>query len=212
VRFVEIFNGHPYTASRGDVGKRPVTRLWDMANAERVLERGWPPLYGVAGDDVHAINGADKPTPGRGWIMVRARQLSPTELVQAMNRGDFYASTGVTLRNIDYNPNDREISVSVQADPQITYRIEVVATKTSARPRTFAAPPDRWDTPLVGVVVAKIAGTRAYYRLADDDVCVRVVVTSSRHPSNPLSSPYAGDQMQFEEAFTQPVGWQGKVR
>ena len=44
--------------------------------------------------------------------------------------------------------------------------------------------------------------------LVEDDAVVRATITSSRAPENPMVSNYTGDDSQFEQAFTQPVGWQ----
>ncbi len=208
VQFIEIFNGHPFTASRGDVGKRSVVRIWDMSNAERVLERGWPALFGVASDDAHAESGATEPTPGRGWIMVRAEHLRVEELVTAMKNGEFYASTGVQLTRYDFDPAKREIDLAILPASGVTYVTEFISTKIAACPLGAAAAADRWDSPAVGTVVARAAGLEARYRLTDDDALVRATVTASRAPRNPIVSAYQGDATQFEQAFTQPVGWQ----
>ncbi len=209
--FVEVFNGHPFTASRGDLDKRPVTRLWDMANAERILERNWQPLFGVASDDAHVESGAREASPGRGWIYVRARSLQPAELLAAMQRGDFYASTGVRLKNVVYNRSEQVLSVTVDPEPGATYQTEFIVTKSSARARDDK-PNDRWDVPTVGVVVAKNSTLESRYKLASDDVFVRAVVTSSTRPQNPIESDYTGDAVQFKQAFTQPVGWENRLR
>ena len=206
-QFVEVFNGHPFTASRGDIGKRPVTRLWDMSNAERVLERGWPPLFGVAGDDVHTLQGATEPSPGRGWIMVRAASLKASDLIDAMRQGDFYASTGVRLSRLDYDPNHQVVSLAIDPDTDTTYVTEFIATKAIACPTDSAKPADRWDSPQVGVVVARETALQARYKLADDDAFVRATVTASRPPNNRIESSYQGDRLQYKQAFTQPVGW-----
>jgi len=45
----------------------------------------------------------DGPTyanPGRGWIVVRAPELTPAALISAIGDGDFYASTGVVLDDV----------------------------------------------------------------------------------------------------------------
>jgi hypothetical protein len=208
VQFTEIFNGHPFTASRGDVGRRSVVRMWDMSNAERVLERGWPPLFGVASDDAHAESGASEPSPGRGWLMVRAAHLRAEELVTALKNGEFYASTGVQLARYDFDPKTRVIDLAIAPAPGVTYVTEFIATKILACPVPSAGAADRWDTPQVGAVVASTSSLEAHYRLADDDAWVRATVTASRAPSNPIVSAYQGDATQFEQAFTQPVGWQ----
>jgi len=207
-RFLEIFNGHPYAASRGDTGKRSAVRMWDMANAERILERGWLPLYGVAGDDTHVLSGAAEASPGRGWIVVRAYQLRPAELVNAMLMGDFYASTGVSLDQCNFDERHRRLSIRVNAVSGVAYQVDFVATKLSAHPLAHVPAGDRWDSPSVGVLVKRVAGPIADYSLATDDAYVRATISASTQPSNPMKSNYAGDIAQLEQAFTQPVGWQ----
>ena len=206
-QFVEIFNGHPSSASRGDEGKRSVERLWDMANAQRVLEYAWPPLFGVAGDDTHSLAGKDQASPGRGWIVVRASQLRPDVLVHAMLAGDFYASTGVVLNRCDFNSATRTLSISVAQVPGVSYKIEFIATKRKVTP-LLSSGDERWDSPGVGDVVKSATGFQSEYQLAGDEAFVRATITSSRVPENPMVSSYTGDTSQFEQAFTQPVGWQ----
>jgi hypothetical protein len=207
-QFIEIFNGHPFAASRGDVGRRSVVRIWDMSNAERVLERGWPPLFGVASDDAHAPAGPSEPSPGRGWIMVRAEHLRAQELVAALKNGEFYASTGVKLARYDYDSKKRQIDLAIAPAAGVAYVTEFVSTKILACPSASASAADRWDGPQVGAVVARTSKLESRYRLADDDAWVRATVTASRAPANPIVSNYEGDTTQFEQAFTQPVGWQ----
>ena len=52
--------------------------------------------------------------PGRGWIMVRASELSAPALVDAIDRGDFYASTGVEVR--EYEVTGQGIRLKLPAD------------------------------------------------------------------------------------------------
>lgn len=210
-RFVEIFNGHPFTASRGDAGRRSVVRVWDMANAERVLGRRWPPLFGVASDDAHVEAGSSEPSPGRGWIYVRATALRSSSLLDAMQRGDFYASTGVRLKRLDYDRRTRVLSVAVEPEPDTTYTTEFVVTKTTATPLDLD-PNDRWDGPMVGVVAASISGLESRYALTEADAFVRATITASKRPENPIESDYTGDATQLKQAFTQPVGWEKYVR
>ena len=100
-------------------------------------------MYGVAVDDSHHFyefvssreTRAPLSNPGRAWIMVRARELSVSALLEAMNRGDFYASTGVTLEAYDATPAAIRISLSDRtrdlgwslpgANPQL-YRTEFI--------------------------------------------------------------------------------------
>jgi hypothetical protein len=207
-QFVEVFNGHPYSASRGDAGRRSVVRMWDMANAERILGHGWSPLYGVAADDTHALAGASQASPGRGWIVVRASHLDAAEIVESMLRGDFYASTGVVLNRCDYDRRLRRLSIDVVPVPGIVHQIDFIATKRHARPRADVPPQDRWDAQGVGGLVKRVMAERGEYELATDDVFVRATITAPRRIANPAQSNYTGDDVQFEEAFTQPVGWE----
>ena len=57
-------------------------------------------LYGIAVDDAHRFKEPGNPDvagPGRGWVAVRAPRLDARALLDALERGDFYASTGVEL-------------------------------------------------------------------------------------------------------------------
>jgi hypothetical protein len=176
-----------------------------MANAQRLLEFGWPPLYAVAGDDCHSLEGSDQASPGRGWIVVRAAHLQTSELLQAMVAGDFYASTGVVLTQLQYDSKHGLLSISALRHPRSTYRIDFIATKRHVMP--LPSSDESWDSPGVGVVVKSVPGWQGDYRLASDDLYVRATITASLPVRNPMRSNYAGDRIQVEQAFTQPVGW-----
>ena len=59
-------------------------------------------MFGLATDDSHDYleYRTTTPNPGRGWIMVRAPELSAPAIVAAMERGDFYSTSGVMLRDV----------------------------------------------------------------------------------------------------------------
>jgi hypothetical protein len=109
----EIRNGHPGINNLGgtdDAGNfaPPVEALWDS-----LLTRG-KVMFGVGTDDSHYFTkpwDRNAPRPGQAWIFVRAPQLTPDAIVSAMRRGDFYASTGVTLG--DYRVESRRISLTI---------------------------------------------------------------------------------------------------
>ena len=93
-RLFEIFNGHPQVNNEGGGGAPGLEEIWD-----RLLSSGRL-MYGVAVDDAHHFKRPGDPLasgPGRGWIYVRAERLESRALVEAMERADFYASTGVEL-------------------------------------------------------------------------------------------------------------------
>lgn len=91
----ELHNGHGFVNNRGGGGAPSTEELWDIVlSAGRVI-------YGVASDDAHHFQGefaAPRQNPGRAWVMVRATALTTEALAAALERGDFYASTGVELK------------------------------------------------------------------------------------------------------------------
>ena len=62
--------------------------------------------------------------PGRGWIYVRAERLDGRALVEAMERGEFYASTGVELAS--YDATASAITLAVKATTYSRYRIQFI--------------------------------------------------------------------------------------
>jgi hypothetical protein len=101
-RFFEVWNTEPGMNNLGGGGKPSTEQIWDA-----VLARGRV-MYGTAVDDSHHFyefaareNGRPLSNPGKAWIMVRARELSVKALTDAMNRGDFYATTGVVLESYE---------------------------------------------------------------------------------------------------------------
>jgi hypothetical protein len=129
-----------------------------------------------------------------------------------MQQGDFYASTGVRLKRVDYDRKKRLLSIAIDPEPGATYLTEFIVTKETAARPTEESPNDRWDVPRVGVVAAAFSTLESRYFLANDDAFVRASVTSSKPPENPIDSDYTGDTAQFKQAFTQPVGWDDRVR
>ncbi len=120
-KLFEIFNGHPRVNNAGGGGVPGLEEVWDT-----ILSRGLV-LYGLAVDDAHYFKqpgNPDVPGPGRGWVYVRAARLEPRALVDALERGDFYASTGVVLN--DVRSDSRTMTVSVKPDEWSKYRIQFI--------------------------------------------------------------------------------------
>jgi len=117
----EIFNGHPQVNNDGGGGVPGLEEVWDV-----LLSRGIM-LYGLAVDDAHYFKqpgNAAMPGPGRGWVFVRAPRLEARAIVEALDRGDFYASTGVVLD--DVRVDARTMTVAVKADTWSKYRIQFI--------------------------------------------------------------------------------------
>jgi len=108
-RLFEIFNAHPMVNNAGGSGHPSLEQMWDALLSRGIL------LYGLATDDAHEFKKLDdlsSSRPGVGWVMVRAEKLEARAIVEALDRGEFYASTGVQLA--DYRATASEITVDVQ--------------------------------------------------------------------------------------------------
>lgn len=113
---IEIANAHTSVNNTGgvDVDGRvvPTTEaLWDS-----LLSRG-KVLFAVGDDDAHSFKLQDADDyeltrPGRAWIMVRAETLTQPAILASIRRGDFYASTGVTLTELSMSARGIRLSMN----------------------------------------------------------------------------------------------------
>lgn len=120
-KLFEIYNGHPLVNNAGGGGVPGLEAVWDA-----ILSAGVP-LYGIAVDDAHTFKAPGNRAvagPGLGWIVVRAATLEARALLEAVERGDFYASTGVELE--DYQVSARAITVAVKPTAWSKYRIQFI--------------------------------------------------------------------------------------
>ena len=120
-RLIELYNGHPQVNQDGGGGVPGLEEMWD-----RILSSGTV-MYGIAVDDAHTFKQPGNSRvagPGRGWVMVRAPRLDARALLEAMERGDFYASTGVVLDDVRATAHDLRIAVKV--DGASKYRIQFI--------------------------------------------------------------------------------------
>jgi hypothetical protein len=93
--------------------------MWDEVLSAGTL------MYGVAADDAHFFKTPPLPAahsaPGRAFVMVRSERFTREALLAAMERGDFYASTGVELQ--EYVVTDKGVSLKVSPLAQSRYRV-----------------------------------------------------------------------------------------
>jgi hypothetical protein len=212
--FFEIWNGHPGINYPGDDQHAPMEKLWDVANTIRLAKLNAPPLYGLGTDDSHHYNteGMSRSIPGRGWIMVRARHLTPESLIRAIKSADFYASSGVTLGDVRYDAASKKVAIDIQPEEGVTYKTAFVGTPIkhdlSSTPVT-----DKNGKPVhatgrykdeIGKTFATVDGTKPTYTLTGEELYVRAVVTSTKPHPRPVING------QTEQAWTQPVGWRVK--
>jgi len=185
-RFFEVYNGHPHVHNYGDSTTIGTEVLWDKLLIH-YLREGRDLLYGLATDDAHDFLEFNLKTsnPGRGWIMVRAKQLEPAALIAAMEQGDFYSTTGVKLDELQFS--GRTLHLKVKPEPGIQYTIQ------------FWGPGNAAGGEKGGVLFKEVKASEASYKLRKKDLYVRAKVISTKIKKN----PYA--EGEVETAWTQPV-------
>ncbi|MBA2732753.1 MAG: PHP domain-containing protein [Acidobacteria bacterium] len=153
-KLFEIYNGHPQTNNHGGGGVPGLEEVWDAILSSGKL------LYGIAVDDAHIFKRPwDKSAarPGQGWVVVRAERLSPAAILEAMERGDFYASTGVELT--DYQVNDQGMTITIREERWSKYRVQFIGKG--------------------GRLLSEVSTSPAVYRFRGDEVYVRAKVIES---------------------------------
>jgi hypothetical protein len=205
--FFEVYNGHPGVHNAGDEQRASTDKIWDVVNALRLTEFELPLMYGLATDDGHNYHNIPSRAsePGRGWVMVLAADLSAASLIESLEAGRFYASSGVTLEEV--TSTSQSLAVSVRPDASATYQIEFIGTlkgfdrKSEPVRDTMGrkVPGTRKYSPDIGAVLKTVNGPSGTYEFTGKELYVRARITSSRKHPNP-SVPG-----EFERAWTQPV-------
>lgn len=148
---LEIASGHQYVNAQGPPS---VETMWDalLTSGKRI--------WGVAVDDMHHLGRAHEPDsvpPGRAWIVVRAEKRETKAILDAIRRGDFYASTGP------------ELEESVSDETSWTLRVR---EKNGARYRIQFLGPN-------GTLLQESGGPSATYAFRGDEGYVRARVLDS---------------------------------
>ena len=104
----EVYNGHPMVNNEGGGGFASLDEMWDA-----LLTAGQR-LHGIAVDDAHHFKkfGKEFSNPGHGWVWVRAESLTPEAILSAIEAGDFYASSGVALRDMTITPSEYRLDIT----------------------------------------------------------------------------------------------------
>ncbi len=206
-KFFEVYNGHPSVRNQGNKLYPSTERMWDIILTKRLAELNMPVMYSVATDDAHNYHkySSNHSNPGRGWVMVRSRYLTPESLIHAMERGDFYASSGVVVNKINVDKNG--INLFLKKDSKIEYTTRFIGTRKgydpSSEPRKD---PDHPHQPItnkysdkIGEVLAEVKGNNPSYEFQGDEIYVRATVISSVKKENPYM------EGEFERAWIQPI-------
>ena len=121
--------------------------------------------------------------------MVRAASLSANNIVEAMRKGDFYSSSGITLEKLERNQSKGTLSFKIKAEANEQYTTRIIGTR-----RGEHSNPEK-----VGEVLAIFTGTSVSYSLKDNELYFRAAITSDK--AHPLPS-FTG---QKKAAWIQPV-------
>lgn len=206
-KFFEVYNGHPAVHNYGDATHAGMERVWDIILTKRLAELKKDVMYGIAVDDAHHYHEdhISKSNPGRGWVMVRAAKLHAHDLVHAMEDGDFYASSGVSLNDVRFDGNT--LSIKIKPEKGVTYKTFFIGTRRGYDPSSKPITNEKGE-PLgvtmqysadIGRVLATVHGVSPSYRLKGNEIYVRARVVSSKPKRNPYS------EGETEAAWVQPV-------
>lgn len=182
LQFFEVYNGHPLVYNQGDSLHPSTEEIWDKVNAS-YIKQGKPLLYGVASDDSHQYHqfGKKYSNAGRGWVMVNATALDPGAIIEAMENGDFYASTGVIVEK--YGISNDKITVALPKKHGTHYIIELIGVPNgSEKPQ----------------IIEGTMGDKAVFTVPDNYLFVRIRITSNKTNKNFF------DETEFEKAWLQP--------
>jgi len=153
-RLLEVHNASSDCNNFGGGGWPSVEEVWD-----RLLTAGQR-IWAVASDDMHHMRSefwGYRSPPGRAWVVVRAAERSAGAILQAMEHGDFYASTEVILDGIEVGREEVTVLIGQERDFRYTTLFTGAGGKTLAR----------------------VNGRGAVYRPRGDEGYVRAKVFSS---------------------------------
>ncbi len=213
VRHFEVCNG----GMEYDVldGMPTTDKFWDVVNAYRCA-KGMSLMFGTASDDSHFYDERihDNGGCGNGWVVVHCPgEFTADRVIDAMNRGDYYASNGVELDAIEFA--DGKLRVKAAVRDGVKYKITFIGTKRGFDAkwtlRHFDCPQEnarknfnrdlRMYSNDIGHIFQTTDGPEAEYTLAADDLYVRAVVDSDT-PSHVQNN--APGSAPNEKAWTQP--------
>lgn len=182
-RFFEVFNGHPLVNNYGDSVHDSTEEMWDKINiAYANMDK--PLLLGIATDDSHNYHkfGSRYSNAGRGWVVVKAKDLIAEALIEALEAGNFYASTGVKLQKLEFSNNT--LSLQIAPEQGIHYTTQFIGVRKGNTKSE---------------ILTSVDGLEASYNVPENVLFVRAKIISDKVKENPYQK---GDK---EVAWTQPV-------
>ena len=182
-RFFEVYNGHPAVHNEGDENHINTEQMWDAINIS-YYQQGKPLLYGIATDDSHNYHAQSSKlsNSGRGWVMVAADSINTASVIDAMEGGNFYASSGISLKTVFHNK--KNYIVEIAPETGTNYEIIFYGFKKNMDSVTE---------------LARSQGTKATYSFEKDDIFVRAKIICDQKMPNPYM------EGETKKAWTQPV-------
>ena len=157
--------------------------LWDYVLSLRLGKLGGPVLYAFATDDAHHYHETQEvANPGRGWIMVRCDSLDANAVTGALLRGDFYATSGVVLEDVEATRESLTVKIAVEAG--VGYTTKFIGTKLGGKP---------------GELLQESVGATATYKFSGNELYVRATVVSTK------AHPNGYEKSDVQTAWIQPV-------
>ena len=155
-QFFEVYNGHPAVNNYGDAKHLSTVQIWDIINAYRVGIYKLPLMFGLATDDAHNYHqiAIGKSNTGRGWVMVKAPALSAPSIIEAMEKGDFYSSSGVSLSSIQ--TTKESFSFKISTEKGVTYKTWFVGTRNNFKNSKDVAKRNSLDPSAAGLSLIHI--------------------------------------------------------
>ena len=169
-RFFELYNGHPAVHNEGDETHLGIETMWDLINISYYNEKK-PLLLGIATDDSHKYH-----------VMVNSKKLDPASLIEAMEAGDFYSSSGISLKKV--NATKKKISIEVDSKKDVAYEIIFMGYREGSENMEE---------------LKRVKGTAAEYVFEKNDLIVRAKINSNVLKENPYLKG------ELEQAWTQPI-------
>jgi hypothetical protein len=209
LRHLEIYTALDMCNTYGDEVHASAERIWDVALSLRLAAGDGPLIYGLATDDCHAYYPHERlgstAMPGRAWIQVRSAHLTPDHLFGAINRGDFYGSTGVELREIQVSGD--ALRIEVAARDGVQYKTRFIGTRRGAdlaAESVVDAEGNELRTTrrygdAIGQVLAEVEGVAPAYSFTGDELYVRAVVCAD------VAHPHPTVPGEVQKAWVQPV-------
>lgn len=131
--------------------------------------------------------------------MVKAKALSPESIIAAMEKGDFYSSSGVSIISIQTTENS--FSFKIRPEEGVTYTTWFIGTRKNFKSSQDVDKRNSLKPSAAGIgeILSQTTSLDPSYIFQGNELYVRAHVVSSKKKANPYS---AGEQ---EQAWLQPV-------